>query len=143
MDISELHDECRQIEQIIKSRALRAECYVRMNQYGEPLAVVVSAREAYDEKGYWSSEREFTGETKDAARLIREARDWVAALPSEEDRAIELMIQKLNKLAGELPKGSNDIAQTAWAEIHRMLTAKAETLAKNGLPSPARIQQIA
>jgi len=143
MDITELYDECRQIEQIIEQRGLIAHCRAGIHAFGDELCIDVSAREEIHENGYWSSERSFAGRKDEAERLVREAGEWASQIPGEEDRAVEMMIKKLNELASKLPKGHGEIAQTAWSEIHRMLMAKADTLALNGLPSPARIKQSA
>jgi hypothetical protein len=142
MNITEFHAAVVRIEGMVESKGLHGYTAGHVNWFGDQVSISVRAHESVDDKGYWKSEREFTGAIEDAATFVREAQQWVYALPNAEDRAIELMIQKLNKLAGELPKGSTDIAQAAWGEVHTMLMAKAESLAKNGLPSPARISQI-
>lgn len=142
MELIEFYGELKKLEDEIQTRGLVPTVDGRVNWCGERLAIQVRAAEPFDANGNWSSEREFDGSPEEVEAVIQEARGWIAALPSEEDRIIELMIQKLNMLAGQFPKGGSDIAQTVWKEIHSMLMAKAEALAKNGLPSPARIQQL-
>lgn len=142
MDLIEFHAELKKLEESIKAQGLNADVRGHVHWCGEEMSIEVTASEPYDDKGFWRSEREFPGSPGKSDEILAEARQWVLALPNAEDRAAELIIQKLNKLAGELPKGGSDIARAAWAEVHKMLVAKAGHLAKNGLPSPARIQQI-
>lgn len=142
MDLREFHRELKEIEQDIEARGLNATVEARINYCGDQIAITVGANEPYDANGYWSSSRDFDATPGAADMALEEARSWVMGLPSAEDRAIEMMLKKLNLLAEQLPKGGNEIAQVVWAEIHKMLMAKADQLAKNGLPSPARIQQI-
>jgi hypothetical protein len=143
MNTQEFYRNLVELESVIKSKGLsRATAQGHVNWVGEEVAITLYAGEPYDEKGYWHSERTFEGALAQTEDLLRNAFSWVHELPDAESRAIELMIQKLNKLAGNLPKGSTDIARAAWAEIHGMLMAKAERLAKNGLPSPNRIAEL-
>lgn len=142
MELREFYNELQKIESIISNKGLKPTVQGFVNWIGDELAVQVTAAEDYDVKGYWHNERQFAGKPEDATDLLRDAYAWVHALPDAESRTIELMIQKLNKLAGELPEGSSDIACAAWREIHQMLMNKAERLAKNGLPSPNRISEL-
>lgn len=142
MKIEELHRSLERLEGQIRAKGLQPEARAYVNWIGCEVQIHVVASERFDEKGFWQTSRSFEGDSTEIDRIVREANEWVAVLPNEEDRAIEFLIQKINKLAGELPKGGTEIAQMAWQEIHRMLIAKAEQIAKNGLPSPARIQQL-
>jgi len=142
MDTNELYSGLKRIEASIESRGLRANVRAHFNWCGDPISIGVEAKESADANGAWSSERRFRGTTNEVHRLLDDASSWVSKLPGAEDRALELMIRKLNELAGQLPKGSGELAQAAWREIHNMLTAKAEQLAKNGLPSPDRISKL-
>jgi len=142
MDLQAFYQNLVELESVIKSKGLRATATGHVAWFGDEMTVRVAASEPVDEKGYWKSERDFVGALSETDTLLRNAFSWAHAVPNAEDRAIELMVQKLNKLAGELPKGSTDIARAAWAEIHAMLVNKAERLAKNGLPSPNRIAEL-
>ena len=142
MDLTKFYSELQDLERIIRDKGLKPTVHGFVCWLGDEVVVSVTAAETYDEKGYWHSERGFGGKLGDVADLLRSAFEFVHALPSAEDRAIELMVQKLNKLASELPKGSTDIAAAAWKEVHAMLVNKAERIAKNGLPSPNRIAEL-
>jgi hypothetical protein len=142
MDIEIFYSELQDLERIIRDKGLKPTVHGFFFWIGDEIAIQVTAAETYDEKGYWHSERHFGGKLGDVADLLRNAFEFVHALPGAEDRAIELMVQKLNKLASELPKGSTDIAAAAWKEVHTMLVSKAERIAKNGLPSPQRISVL-
>lgn len=142
MDLKEFYSCIIELESIIKNKGLRPSVQGHFNWIGDEITITASAAEPYDEKGYWHSERNFAGNLDQAEELLQSTTSWVHALPGTEDRAIELMVQKLNKLASELPKGSTDIAAAAWKEVHAMLVNKAERIAKNGLPSPNRIAEL-
>lgn len=142
MQLAEFYQNIVELESVIESKGLRATATGHVNWVGDQVSVALVAAEPFDDKGYWHSEKTIDGTLEDAGETLRKAFEWAHALPNEEDRAIELMIQKLNKLAGELPKGSTDIAQAAWKEVHAMLVNKAERIAKNGLPSPNRIAEL-
>ena len=142
MNLHELYSTLISLESVIKNKGLRPSVQAHFNWIGDEITITASAAEAYDDKGHWHSERNFEGKLTQAEELLQSTTSWVHALPGAEDRAIELMVQKLNKLASELPKGSTDIAAAAWKEVHAMLVNKAERIAKNGLPSPNRIAEL-
>ena len=142
MELDRFYSELMRVEALITERGLDATVSADVHWVGTPLSIRVRASESFDAEGYWSNERRFEGEPDDAPRLIREAQTWVMSLPPAEDRAIEVMIRKLNEIVGKLPKGNTEVAQGAWSEIRKMILAKADQLAKNGLTSPARISEI-
>lgn len=142
MELRQFYTELQEIESIVRRKGLNAAARGHVNWFGDEVSVEITAAEPFDDKGHWSRTREFVGTPQEMTTVLRDAYDWSHALPEAEDRAIELMIQKLNKLAGELPKGSTDIARAAWAEVHAMLIGKAKRLAENGLPSPNRISEL-
>lgn len=142
MNTQEFHERLKKIENMIESKGVSGEACCRINWFGDELRVSVVAQEEYDTNGYWRREKSFCGEAHEAERLLSEAEAWAYVVPTEEDRAIELMIQKLNEIADKLPKGGSDIAVKAWGEVHAMLMARARSLAKNGLPSPVTISNI-
>ena len=117
MKITELYSELKKIEAIIDARGLRAECVVRINWCGEELSFSVRANEPHEEIGFWSNQREFTGHHDEAERILKEAHAWVAQLPDEEDRAIELMIRKITKLVG---KASTTCSWPRWITLQKM-----------------------
>ena len=142
MNIDALHTELKDIERTIRANQLEPSVCAHINWCGDEIDITIRAAEKYDVNGFWKTEKSFCGNIDDAEALLSGARSFARALPSAEDRTIELLIQKLTKLASELPKGSTDIAQAAWAEIHAMMIGKAERLAKGALPGPVRIASI-
>lgn len=142
MELQEFYSGLMNLEARIHELGLHGSVVGRMNWYGDSVNIEVTGREPIDANGNWTRTRRFSGAPSECERLITEAEEWIAAIPSPEDRAIDTMIKKLNQLAESLPKGGNDIARAAWEEIHKMLIAKAEQLARNGLPSPARISEV-
>lgn len=142
MDIEQFHESLAALTALIKQRGLNGDAHAYVNWLGDELRVVVEARENADANGRWSAERNFNGTPSEATDLIAQARAWIAALPSEEDRAIELIVRKLNEMAALLPKGHTDVTAAAWAEIYQILKSKADRIAKNGLPSPARVTNL-
>lgn len=138
LSIDIIHSQCKSIEQIIKSKNLNADCYFAVNFVGTPFHLNVSASEPYDANGYWRREKTFRSENAtDIPDLFTKAREWAYGVPNEDDRAIELAIQRLNELADALPKGHTSSAASAWQQIHTLLKDKAAGLAHNGLPNPA------
>lgn len=142
MQPNEIYDELNAIESIIRTKDVMATAYASFNAGGDAVSVHVVATEPYDANGYWHRSKTLSGEVGEIADLLTKARDWAYALPNPEDRAIELMIQKLTEMSDKLPKGGTDIASEAWREVHKMLRAKAESISKNGLPSPNSISEI-
>lgn len=140
MNLEQLHNELIKLETAIKSKGLTGEAHAHVNWFGSTYEIQVYAHEAYDKNGYWKTEKSFEGE--DINDCFDRASAFVYALPLEEDRATEMLVRKLTELASELPKGGNEIMAEAWKDVHAMLIAKAERIAKNGLPSPTRIQEI-
>lgn len=142
MDLKEFHGELKKVEARIIDSGLIPEVVAHFNWVGEEIAIIVGACERFEKNGRWTSSREFAGSPDNVEKLLDDVNAWVSALPSAEDRAIEFMIRKLHEISEQLPEGGSDVAKAAWKEIHNMLMAKAEHLAKNGLPSPARITEI-
>lgn len=142
MNIQDFHERLKKIETMIESKGVSGEAYLFINWLGDEIRLTVVASEPWDENGHWKREKHFDGKNHEAERLLSEAEAWAYVVPGEEDRTIELMIQKLNEIADKLPKGSSAIAMRAWEEVHNMLMARAGSLAKNGLPSPVTISNI-
>lgn len=137
MDVDSLFEFALQITERINTHSnLKGYCRVYINYYGDKLVIEVSASEPYSVEGYWSRSKAFTLERNNYKWLESEVETWVATIPSEEDRLAEVMVQKLVKLADQLPKGSSEIAQTAWKSVHDMLLQKAKKIGKNALVSP-------
>ena len=139
LTVEEFHDEIIKIQDIIKSKNLKARVTGHVNYIGDEIDLHMSASEDYDSNGYWRREVSFTGEKTEVESLLQKANTWAYILPNEEDRGIEFMIQQLNKLAETLPKGQSEVVQRAWSDIGKMLLDCAEHLGKSGLPSPASI----
>lgn len=142
MQVTDLHTALVQMTAEIEARGLHGYAQCQLNWFGTEIQIDVTAREDVDPNGYWQSEKSFKSRIDDADEALTDARAWIAGLPDQEARAIELMVRKLNELADKLPKGGNDIARTAWEEIGRMLLARADRISKNGLSSPERISQL-
>lgn len=139
LTVEEFHDEIIKIQDIIKSKDLRANITGYVNFVGDELDLRMSASEAYDSNGYWTREVSFAGRKTEVEDLLQKANTWAYTLPNEEDRGIEFMIQQLNKLVETLPKGQSEVVQKAWADIAKMLLNCAEHLGKSGLPSPTSV----
>ncbi len=139
MDAQDIHDKVKDIEEIIESKNLRGSVSAYIHWCGDEFDVRLSASEGYDSNGYWSRETNLSGTCAEAELLLAKATTWAYNIPNEEDRAIEFMIQQLNKLVEKLPKGSTQAAVEAWDEVRKMILARAESLAQSGLPSPASI----
>ena len=142
MDVKHFHGELVAITKAIRARGLQGDAHAYVNWLGSEMEIEVTAHEPYDAKGSWKSGKSFTGNPANAETMIANAHAWVNDLPGEEDRACELIIRKLTEFTDNLPSGHSDVAQAAFAEIHKMLVAKAERLSKNGLPSPNRITKL-
>ena len=140
--IEDFHDEIIKIQAIIESKNLDGEVNGYVNWIGDELDISLSAREEYDSNGYWKREVRFSGLKTEASELLDKAQVWAYNLPHTDDRAIEFMIQQLNKLVEKLPRGHSEASVAAWEEIAKMLLARAESIAKNGLPSPASISSV-
>ena len=139
LTVEEFHDEIIKIQDIIKSKGLRADVTGYVNFIGDELDLRMSASEDYDKNGYWKREISLAGRKTEAEDLLQKARVWAYGLSNEKDRGVEFMIQQLNKLVETLPKGQNEVVQRAWADIAKMLLDCAEHLGRSGLPSPVSI----
>ncbi len=139
LTVEEFHDEIIKIQDIIKSKNLKASITGHINYIGDEIDLRMSASEDYDINGYWTREVSFVGRKTEAEDLLRKARTWAYTLPNEEDRGIEFMIQQLNKPAETLPKGQSEVVRRAWSDIGKMLLDCAEHLGKSELPSPVSI----
>lgn len=142
MNITELHERLKEIEKVVESKGILGKACAHVNWLGDEFEVAVEAYEEYDKNGYWRREKRFTGQIHEEDKTLLEAEGWAYALPGEEDRVIEFAIQKLNEIVEKLPKGHTEVAIRAWEEISKMLAARAEGLAKSGLPSPLSIRDI-
>ncbi len=142
MNIQELYERLEGIKAVIKSKGVSGSAYTHVNWLGDEIRVTVEASDEYDKNGYWRREKHFSGKKREAEKLIFEAEGWAYAIPNEEDRVTEFAIQKLNEIVEKLPEGHSEIAIRAWEGIHKMLEARAQALAKNGLPSPTSISNI-
>ena len=143
MDIQELHDQVVALQETIDSKNLQGRVSAHVNWVGDEFEVRLSASEEYDSNGYWKREIDFPGNCTDAELLLAKATSWAYNLPNEEDRAIEFMIQQLNKVVEKLPKGNTEASARAWSEITKMLMDRAEQLGQTGLPSPTSISPAA
>ncbi len=143
MNVEEFYDELRSIQEIVESKDISGEVYAHINWIGDEIRITVEAKEAWQaDDAYWHREKSFDGGRTSGEKILNEAREWAYSLPNKEDRVIELMIQKLNQIADKLPKGTSEIAMAAWQEIFNMMKKKAESISKNGLPSPMTISDI-
>ncbi len=143
MNIEEFYNRLTSIQEIVESKGLSGETYAHINWIGDEVRVTVVASDAWEADGnYWHKEKSFDGGRTSEEKILDEAATWAYSLPNEEDRVIELMIQKLNELADKLPKGTSEIAMAAWEEIFNMLKTRAESISKNGLPSPSSISNL-
>ncbi len=142
MNIEEFYNELTSIQKIVESKGLEGGTYAHVNWLGDEIRVTVEAHETWSASGFWKKEKHFDGGRTAERKLLDEATTWAYSLPNEEDRVIELMIQKLNELADRLPKGTSEIAMAAWEEIFNMLKTRAESVSKNGLPSPVTISDV-
>lgn len=142
MNIEEFYSELVSVQKIVESKGLIGRADGHVNWFGSKLEVRVVAREESSNKDYWRREKSFKGPIISVKGLLEEAASWAYSIPNEEDRVIELMIQKLNQIADELPKGTSEIAMVAWEEIFNMLKKRAESISKNGLPSPVTISSM-
>lgn len=142
MNVEQLHDELSAITKAIHARGLDGHAHAHINWFGDEFLIEVGANEPFDANGHWTAAQSFSGKPSEATDLISRAHAWAGAIPSEEDRACELIIRKLTEFADKLPEGNSEIAQAAFVEIHKMLIAKAERLSKNGLPSPNRVNKL-
>jgi len=140
MNVEKIYNELKNIQEIVGSKGIEGDAYAHINWIGDEFRVTVEAKEPWQaDDAYWHREKSFGGERTSEEKILNEAREWAYAIPNEEDRVIELMIQKLNQIADKLPKGASEIAMAAWGEIFNMMKKKAESISKNGLPSPVTI----
>ncbi len=139
LTVEEFHDEIIKIQDIIRSKNLKASVTGHINYIGDEIDLRMSASEDYDTNGYWTREVSFVGQKTEAEDLLQKATTWAYTLPNEKDRGIEFMIQQLNKLVETLPKGQSEVVRRAWTDIGKMLLDCAEHLGKSGLPSPVSI----
>ena len=134
-NLREMLDEIKKISSIVENKGLNGECEARFNYFGDEIHISVEANEPWQmNDGYWSTCKSFGGKLEELDSLLRDALVFAYNVPNEEDRAIELMIRKLNEMADSLPKGSCDIAMNAWEGIFIMLKDRACHLANNALP---------
>lgn len=140
--ITEFHDELIKIEEIIKSKGLEGAAAGHINWIGDEVEIRLRANEKFDVNGYWSRESGFVERKGEELVLLAKAGAWAYNLPNEEGRAIEFMLQELNKLAEKLPKGHGEIAARAWEEVSGMILAHAESIASHGLPSSTSITNV-
>lgn len=140
--MQDFHDAIVNIQDIITSKDINGMVSGYVNYIGDELEIKLTASEAYNSNGYWSREIRISGLKTEASELLVKAEAWAYNLPNEDDRAIEFMVQRLNKLVDKLPRGHGLSAVKAWEEISKMLLDRAEHLSKHGLPSPESISSV-
>ena len=96
--MQDFYDAIVNIQAIITSKDINGTVSGYVNYIGDELEIKLTASEAYDSNGYWSKEIRFSGLKTEASKLLVKAEAWAYNLPNEDDRAIEFMIQQLNKL---------------------------------------------
>ena len=143
MSLTDFYEELKVLEDSIKLHGLNPEVYAHINWVGDAISIKCKASEPYKvDDGYWHGEKNLYGTIEEVPVLLSQARQWCNKLPSEEDRAIEIMVRKLTQIADSLPEGSSDVARAMWMEIKHMILGKAERISKNGLPPPNRVTQL-
>lgn len=141
MNIKTFYDELKLMEVSLKGRELsEARVEAHFNWFGDEVHIAINAYDGrtYDKK--WELRDGICrGKIENVEDVLMSAKKKVAAVPSKDERQLQMMIQQLSKLAATAESASAEGSfemREAWDLYAKYLRKQADYISKNGLPNP-------